>query len=111
MPRRMCEDCGIAPWQDCVCDDDAGLDHPRSPYLERATPIFASVNGSACHPKDGDPGAVPQGDESPASAADPSCAEREDPSCHVDGNTGHDPARDPYPRSRAGSGRTDRRAA
>lgn len=32
MSRRLCEDCGIAAWQDCVCDGDAGLDHPRNPY-------------------------------------------------------------------------------
>lgn len=25
---RMCEDCGIAPWQDCQCDPRAGMGHP-----------------------------------------------------------------------------------
>ncbi len=32
-PRRMCEDCGIAAWQSCVCDGDAGLDHPHVPNI------------------------------------------------------------------------------
>ncbi len=34
---RMCRDCGIGDHQDCVCDGDAGLDHPHVPniYSER----------------------------------------------------------------------------
>ncbi len=73
MPR-MCLDCGIPAWSDCVCDADAGLDHPRVSVIYAPRSTFASVNGSACHPKDGDPGAAPQG-LSCAPAADPSCAE------------------------------------
>ncbi len=70
---RMCIDCGIPAWSDCVCDDDAGLDHPRNPYLR--TNHYASVKGSACRPKDGNPGTAPQGAHSPALAVGPSCAE------------------------------------
>ncbi|MDP2711034.1 MAG: hypothetical protein Q8O56_07425 [Solirubrobacteraceae bacterium] len=34
MPR-ICEDCGIGRSELCICDERAGLDHPRNPYLER----------------------------------------------------------------------------
>jgi hypothetical protein len=52
-PRRLCDSCGIASWQSCVCDDDAGLDHPENPYIaaeRRRTPNLAggqrAVNGN-----------------------------------------------------------------
>jgi hypothetical protein len=33
MTPRLCIDCGIPPWADCQCCDDAGLDHPENPYI------------------------------------------------------------------------------
>ncbi len=43
---RLCLDCGIPPWRDCVCDGDAGLDHPHVPniYKELAPDLLQGRN-------------------------------------------------------------------
>lgn len=80
-----CADCGVAPWEMCRCSDDyAELEAEAEACADRldehgstgfVAASFATVNGPACCPKDGDPGASPQGVVSPAPAADPSCGE------------------------------------
>lgn len=44
--RRLCHDCGIADWQDCQCDPDAGLGAPRNPYqrAEQTRPWLRRVD-------------------------------------------------------------------
>ncbi len=50
MGRRLCEDCGIAPWQNCVC---GGEDHIAKIL---ATPgYFTPRLDALAHPKDGAP--------------------------------------------------------
>ncbi len=50
LSQRLCVDCGVPPWADCVCDGLAGLGAPRNPYQLReqraSEPILpAGVNG------------------------------------------------------------------
>jgi hypothetical protein len=42
---RMCEDCGIARGQDCICDPRAGLGHPDPRNFSLPNPAEDGVDG------------------------------------------------------------------
>jgi hypothetical protein len=46
----MCEDCGIPPWSDCVCDPDAGIDHPRLSVVTPERRDGWEIRGAGEHP-------------------------------------------------------------